>query len=229
MWATIRMSPLASSTAIAVRSPPDLEKSTLSRGSMGGASLPLRQSRRQTLQELAQVLEAGTLREARLRPLAAATGELGAFQDPEAQQQIGGVREGDGVRGLAPLGFAEEHRARELLRRSALELLAALRPSRSREQSREGRAVGLEHGARLLGEEAQRREPRLAGSQLSVASQHPARALEVVEEGVEVRGHHLPSRREELGVEEVEPARELGAQGRGIAPAQDGAGQEARH
>src|SRR3990170_7412785 len=134
------MSPLASSTAIAVPSPPDFPKSTLSKGSMGAPSLPARQSRRQTLAELGQLLEAGAPCKARLRPLAAAPGDLGAFQDPEAQQQIRGVREGDRVRGLAPLGFAEEHRARELLRRSALELLAALRPSRSREQSREGRA-----------------------------------------------------------------------------------------
>src|SRR5262245_6393055 len=106
MWATISTSPRSSSTAIAVTRPPPFEKSTSARGSMGGASLPPRERRRQTRAQLAQVVEARTARERRLAGLVATRGDRHALQHLEPHQELGGVREGDRVGGLAPLRFA---------------------------------------------------------------------------------------------------------------------------
>src|SRR5262245_1604886 len=115
MWATISRSPLSSSTAIAVTSPPPFEKSISARGSMGGPSLPPREGCRQTRAQLAQVVEARAAREAGLAVRLAPRRNRRPLQHAEPDQEIHGVREGDRVRRLAPLRLAEQHGARELL------------------------------------------------------------------------------------------------------------------
>src|SRR5262245_41833687 len=205
MWATISTSPRASSTAIATTRPSPFVKSISERGSMGGRRLPARQGGRQTLAERRELVEARAAREARLGLVVALRADGGALEHAEPHQEVGGVRKGDRVRGLAPLRLAEQHRAREVLLGGAAKLLRRERLRRRGQHRGAGGSVGLDHRARLRGEEAQRAAAGLAPDEASVAPLDEALAFEIVEEGVEALRTPL-ARREELGVEEVEPA-----------------------
>src|SRR4029453_3352479 len=109
MCATIRISPVAWSCAIAVTRPLPFEKSSAARGSIGRRNLPAAQSPRQTLDESRELVEGGT---ARVHGLACA-GRSFAHQHAASPQLVDRALEGRLVRHLARSHLAEQLGARE--------------------------------------------------------------------------------------------------------------------